>query len=257
MITSPSNPEVRAVAALHKRAERERSGMFLIEGRREVARAANAGIHIAAVYRRTGSDPLTLARNPRTVELGEIAFEKLAYGRDGIVATALTPGFGLEDLTIVEPALILVVQSIEKPGNLGAILRSADGAGAALVVTDPVTDIVNPNVVRSSLGSLFTVPVAVATTREAIGHLTERNIDIGAAIVGSGRPPWEVDLTGPVAIVIGSEHSGLDPAWSEAAHHLISLPLAGNVDSLNASVAAGVILFEAVRQRSIGRLSLA
>jgi len=255
MITSPANPEVRAVAALHKRAERERSGLFLIEGRREVARAAAAGVDIAAVYRLTGSDPLTLAGNPRTVELGEFAFEKLAYGRDGIVATAVTPRFGIEGLTIVEPALVLVVQSIEKPGNLGAILRSADGAGAALIVTDPVTDVVNPNVVRASLGSLFTVPVAVATTEEAIGHLNERSIAIAAAIVGSGQPSWEVNLTGPVAIVIGSEHSGLDPAWSGAAHHLITLPLAGNVDSLNASVAAGVILFEAVRQRSIGRRS--
>ena len=251
MITSTSNPEVRAVAALHKRAERERSGLFLIEGRREVARAAAGGIEIAVVYRLTGADPLTLPGNPRTIELGEAAFEKLAYGRDGIVATALTPGFGIGDLAIGEPALVLVVQSIEKPGNLGAVLRSADGAGAALIVTEPVTDLVNPNVVRASLGSLFTVPVAVATTREAIGYLAGRSIAIGAAVVDSGRPPWEIDLRGPVAIVIGSEHSGLDPAWRQAAHHEISLPLAGSVDSLNASVAAGVILFEAVRQRSI------
>jgi RNA methyltransferase, TrmH family len=255
MITSPSNPEVRAVAALHKRAERQRTGTFLIEGRREVARAAGAGIEVTAVYRLVGSDPMFLPGSPRTIELGKEAFQKLAYGRDGIVATALTPGFRIEDLKILEPALVLVVQSIEKPGNLGAILRSADGAGAALIVTDPVTDLVNPNVIRASLGSLFTVPVAVATTREAIEHLTARAIAIGAAIVGSGRPPWEVDLTGPVAIVVGSEHSGLGPAWSEAARYDITLPLAGDLDSLNASVAAGAILFEAVRQRSIGHRS--
>ncbi len=185
------------------------------------------------------------------VELGEAAFEKLAYGRDGIVATALTPGFEIDELVVVNPALVLVVQSIEKPGNLGAILRSVDGTGAALIVTDPVTDLVNPNVVRASLGSLFTVPLAVATTQEAIGYLAGHAIATCAAVVGSGLPPWQVDLTGPVAIVIGSEHRGLPPAWTQAADHLITVPLAGSVDSLNASVAAAVILFEAIRQRSM------
>jgi RNA methyltransferase, TrmH family len=251
VITSPSNPEVRAVAALHKRVERERSGMFLIEGRREIARAAAAGIEITTVYSVVGSDPLTVRGNPRMVELGEAAFEKLAYGRDGIVATALTPGFEIDELVVVNPALVLVVQSIEKPGNLGAILRSVDGTGAALIVTDPVTDLVNPNVVRASLGSLFTVPLAVATTQEAIGYLAGHAIATCAAVVGSGLPPWQVDLTGPVAIVIGSEHRGLPPAWTQAADHLITVPLAGSVDSLNASVAAAVILFEAIRQRSM------
>jgi TrmH family RNA methyltransferase len=250
MITSPSNPEVRSVAALHKRAERELTGLFLIEGRPEVERAVAAGITIATVYRLSGSDPLLLPGSPRTVELGEMAFQKLAYGRDGIVATAVAPAFALEDLVLGYPALVLVVESVEKPGNLGAILRSADGAGASLIVANPVTDMVNPNVVRASVGSLFTVPLAVATNEETIAYLQERSIAILAATVGSGRAPWELDLTGSLAIVIGSEHNGLSRPWIEAASHKVTLPLSGSADSLNASVASAVILFEAIRQRS-------
>jgi TrmH family RNA methyltransferase len=249
MITSPSNPEVRSVAALHKRAERELTGLFLIEGRPEVERAVAAGIEINTVYRLTGSDPFILPGNPRTIELGEMAFQKLAYGRDGIVATAVAPMFALEDLVLGEPALVLVVEAIEKPGNLGAILRSADGAGASMIVANPVTDMVNPNVVRASVGALFTVPLAVATTEETIAYLHERSIAILAATVGSGRAPWELDLTGSLAIVIGSEHSGLSHPWIEGADREVTLPLAGIADSLNASVAAAVILFEAIRQR--------
>jgi TrmH family RNA methyltransferase len=250
MITSPSNAEVRSVAALHKRAERELSGLFLIEGRPEVERAVAAGIKIATVYRLSGSDPLILPGSPRTVELGEMAFQKLAYGRDGIVATAIAPAFALEDLVLGDPALVLVVESVEKPGNLGAILRSADGAGASLIVANPVTDMVNPNVVRASVGSLFTVPLAVATNEETIAYLQERSIAILAATVGSGQAPWQLDLTGSLAIVIGSEHSGLSHPWIEAATQRVTLPLSGSADSLNASVASAVILFEAIRQRS-------
>jgi TrmH family RNA methyltransferase len=250
MITSASNPEVRSVAALHRRAEREATGLFLIEGRPEVERAVAAGIEIAAVYRLSGSDPLILPGNPRSVELGEAAFSKLAYGRDGIVATARTPAFAIDDLILDEPALVLVVESIEKPGNLGAILRSADAAGASMIVADPVTDMVNPNVVRASVGSLFAVPLAVATTEQAIAFLKIRTIAIFPAMIGSGRAPWDLDLTGPIAIVIGNEHTGLSFPWSQAADSEVTLPLAGSADSLNASIAAAVMLFETVRQRS-------
>ncbi len=252
MITSPSNPEVRSVAALHKRGERELTGLFLIEGRPEVERAAAAGIEINTVYRLTGSDSFILPGNPRTIELGEMAFQKLAYGRDGIVATAVAPRFAVEDLVLGEPALILVVEAIEKPGNLGAILRSADGAGACMIVANPATDMVNPNVVRASVGALFTVPLAVATTDETIAYLHKRSIPILAATIGSGQPPWELNLTGSIAIVIGSEHSGLSNPWIETADQKVTLPLSGTADSLNASVAAAVILFEAIRQRSRG-----
>ena len=250
MITSPTNPEVRSVAALHKRAEREQTGLFLIEGRPEVERAVAAGIEIATVYRLSGSDPLVLPGNPRTVELGEMAFQKLAYGRDGVVATAVAPTFALEDLVVGEPALVLVVESIEKPGNLGAILRSADGAGASMIVANPVTDMVNPNVVRASVGSLFSVPLAVASTEATIAFLREKSINVYSAMVGTGQAPWELDLTGPLAIVIGSEHTGLSLPWRQAADHEVTLPLSGSADSLNSSVAAAVILFETIRQRS-------
>ena len=249
MITSASNPEVRAVAALHKRAERERTGLFLIEGRREIQRAAAAGIDLVSVYRLGGSEPFDLPGS-RSVELGEPAFRKLAYGRDGVVATARAPGFAIEDLLLPDPGLVLVVESIEKPGNLGAALRSANAAGAGMIVADAVTDLVNPNVVRASVGSLFEVPVAVATTAEAIAFLRQRSIKVCAAVVGSGRAPWEIDLTEAVAIVIGGEHTGLSAPWNDAADHMLTVPMAGGADSLNASVAAAVILFEAIRQRT-------
>jgi len=250
MITSPSNPEVRAVAALHKRKERETTGLFLLEGRPEIERAAAAGIEIVAVYRLSGSDSFILSANHRNVELGEMAFERIAYGRDGVVATAVAPSFRIEDLALPEPALVLVVESIEKPGNLGAMLRSADGAGASMIVTNAATDLVNPNVVRASLGTLFTVAVAVATTDQAIGYLKERSILICAAMADSGIAPWDLDLTAPIAIVIGNEHAGLSLVWNRAADQKTTLPLSGKADSLNASVTAAVILFEAVRQRS-------
>ena len=250
MITSASNPEVRSVAALHRRAEREATGLFLIEGRPEVERAVAGGVEIAAVYRLSGSDPFILPGNPRSVELGEDAFRKLAYGRDGIVATARTPSFAIEDLRLVEPPLVVVVESVEKPGNLGAILRTADAAGASMIVADPLTDMVNPNVVRASVGSLFAVPLAVATTEQAIAFLKKRRIAILPAMVGSGRAPWEIDLTGPIALIIGNEHTGLSIPWSQAADTLLTVPLAGSADSLNASIAAAVMLFETVRQRS-------
>jgi TrmH family RNA methyltransferase len=166
------------------------------------------------------------------------------------VATARAPGFAIEDLLLPDPALVLVVQSIEKPGNLGAALRSANAAGAGMIVADAVTDLVNPNVVRASVGSLFDVPVALATTAETIAFLRQRSITICAAVVDSGRAPWEIDLTDPVAIVIGGEHSGLSLPWSEAADHRLRVPMAVGADSLNASVAAAVILFEAIRQRT-------
>jgi TrmH family RNA methyltransferase len=250
MITSTSNPEVRAVAALHKRSERERTGLFLIEGRREIERAAAAGIELVSVYRLSSSQAFDVPGNPRSVELGELAFRKLAYGRDGVVATARAPTFAIDDLHLPDPALVLVVESIEKPGNLGAALRSADAAGAGMIVADPVTDLLNPNVVRASIGSIFIVPAALATTAEAIAHLQERSITVCAAVVDSGRPPWEIDLTEPVAIVVGGEHAGLSAPWEEAADHKITVPMAGAADSLNASVAAAVILFEAIRQRT-------
>jgi TrmH family RNA methyltransferase len=254
MITSPSNPEVRATAALHKRAEREKTGLFLVEGRAEIERAAAAGIEIVTIYHVGTLPPATVALASSVVELSEKAFEKIAYGRDGVLATAVAPRFDLADLAVGSPAFVLVVDSIEKPGNLGAILRSADGAGASVIVSDPTTDLVNPNVVRASLGSLFTIPVAAADSRTTISYLKKHAIRICTAMVDTGSAPWEIDLKLPIAIVVGSEHTGLSNIWTDAADESVTIPLAktagSGADSLNASVAAAVLMFEVVRQRA-------
>lgn len=250
MLRSPTNPELKTVAALHKRSEREATGLFLIEGRPEIERALAAGVQIRTLYWSSGAEPLSSPSIKRTIEVGESAFEKIAYGRDGNLAVAITPDFGLDRLQLSTPPLVLVVEAIEKPGNLGAILRSADGAGASVVVADPTTDLVNPNVVRASLGTLFTVPVAVATTTNTIVFLKERSITIVAATVGAGMAPWDLDLTKSIAIAIGNENEGLSGPWLGAADYQVTLPMTGEADSLNASVAAAVLMFETVRQRS-------
>lgn len=258
MITSPANPLVKATAALHRRSERERTGLFLVEGVAEITRALQAGIKLDRVLVEEQADlPASILdtweQKAEVTRLSPAAFDRIAYGRDGVAAVAVRPAFDLESMAPSHPALMLVVERIEKPGNLGAMLRTADATGAALLVADAATDLTNPNVVRASMGSLFTVPVAQATSVETRSWLQSHAIAVAAATVGEGVPPWKVDLTGPIAMVVGAEHSGLSSPWLEAAMHLVQIPMVGTVDSLNASTAAGMLLYEAVRQRSAGR----
>jgi len=250
MITSPSNPAIRALAALRNRTSREETGTFLIEGRREIERAHAAGIDLLRVIRREGVDPPSVDA-PET-QVGPAAFEKIAYGRDGLIAVARTPDFALG--AFPAPDLLLVAVAIEKPGNLGALLRTCDAVGAGMLVVDPVTDLVNPNIVRASTGALFTVPIALAQSPEAVAWLGQEGFRLLATIVGEGTPPWELDLRGRCAIAIGNEDFGLPRTWIELAGEHITLPQAGCVDSLNVAVTAGAVLFEAVRQRVSGKL---
>ncbi|HSL26778.1 MAG TPA: TrmH family RNA methyltransferase [Acidimicrobiia bacterium] len=251
MIVSAANPEIKAAWALRHRSERDATGRFLIEGAAEIDRAVEAGIEVETLYVLSGVELSQPDRFRRVVEIGELPYHKIAYGRDGLVAVAVTPGFGLNRLHLADPALVLVAEAIEKPGNLGAMLRSADGAGAAVVVADATVDLVNPNVVRASIGTLFTVPVAFVGSPEAIGFLKERGIGVAVATVEGGLEPWRIDLTPSVALVIGGEHGGLSDKWLEAADYRLTLPMRGKADSLNASVTAAVMLYEAVRQRSV------
>ncbi len=258
MITSPANPLVKATAALHRRSERERTGLFLVEGISEITRALRAGVKLDRVLIEEGADLAASTidlweEQAEVTVLAPAAFERIAYGRDGVAAVAVRPSFDLESISPSHPALILVVERVEKPGNLGAMLRTADATGAALLVADAATDLTNPNVVRASLGSLFTVPVAQATSVEVRSWLANRRVAVAAATVADGVPPWRIDLTGPVALVVGAEHTGLSSPWLETAAELVQIPMVGTVDSLNASTAAGVLLYEAVRQRWSGR----
>lgn len=248
MITSPSNPRIRALAALHKRSEREATGTFLIEGRREIERAIARNFELVTVVRREGARALDLEIDE--LEVGPAAFDRIAYGRDSLVAVAQTPSFDLDRLGI--PELLLIAAEIEKPGNLGAMLRTCDAVGAAMLLADPVTDITNPNTVRASTGAFFTVPIAVATSEAALSWIDISGFRLVASMVGGGKAPWEVDLAARVAIVIGSEDRGLSRQWLDAAKDRVTLPQTGEVDSLNAAVTAAVLLYEAVRQKWAG-----
>ena len=253
-IDSPSNPRIKAIARLKERRRRETSGMFLIEGTREIARAHETGTTIAEVFlcqtyatveTQTLAQRLTEDGTPLTTTSAR-AFDKLSMRQhpDGIVAVAPVWDPGLARL---EGDLILAAESIEKPGNLGAVLRTADAAGAGLLIADPIVDPFNPNVVRASQGALFSVPFAVVDTATAIDWSLQR----GAIFVATPEADlelWDVDLTGVTAVVIGSEHRGVSTGWVEAGRP-VRIPMAGRADSLNASVSAAVMLFEAVRQR--------
>lgn len=245
------------------RARRE-SGLFCVEGFREVQRAIEAGLEMDEVW---FCPELYLGEHERelverasvvgadAIEVTRVPFEKMSY-RDrpeGVLAVCRQFDTSLDRITLSEHPLVLVVESIEKPGNLGTMIRAAGAAGVdGVIVCDPTTDVFNPNVVRSSIGTSLLVPIAVCPTSEAIEWLQSFAIEICAAQPEASTPHWEAPLGGPVAIVIGSEQYGLSREWLLAADVQIRIPMPGGViDSLNAAASASVLLFEAVRQRSL------
>jgi RNA methyltransferase, TrmH family len=260
-IASPSNPRIRAAARLRDRRERSAAGLTLIDGAREVRRALDAGVEVVDVFicepllaggdARAALDAIRerrIAVTPTT----EAAFSKIAFGdrAEGIVAVIRPPAWRLDDLNLPDDPLVVVAEGVEKPGNLGAVLRSADGAGAdALIAASAATDIANPNVIRASAGTVFAVPMAAAPTPDVIDWLRARQIRIVAAWVDADRLYTDVDLTGPLALAVGSEAHGLTDAWGAAGIERVRLPMHGVADSLNVSVSAAVLLYEARRQR--------
>lgn len=262
-ITSTQNPMVKQLVKLRKRRERDATGSFLIEGYRELRRAVRAGVELVDVFScpelflgANERDLLDLAaaNGARVIEMAEAPFRKVSY-RDrpeGLIARARQFPVDVARLDLTERPLLLVVESIEKPGNLGTMLRTADAAGAdAIIVCDPTTDPFNPNVVRASIGCLFTVPLAVADSRDTISYLHERGIRSFASTPATSEPYWDADYRDGSALVVGSEQYGLSDAWIHGADERVRIPMAGEADSLNAAMAAGILLFEAVRQRSM------
>ena len=263
-ITSLTNARVKAAVRLRDRRERETTGLTIVDGAREILRAIDAGARVdsAFVAPELLQSPDALAAadrlrdRPTTFEVIPAVLAKVAFGdrSDGIVAIVKTPTLGLDVVGRHLPPdpLVVVVEGVEKPGNLGAVLRSADGAGAAAVIAaDPLTDPFNPNAIRASLGTIFALPVVSATSDEIIDWLVDRGIRPVAAIVDSAIPYTDADLTGPVAIVLGSEAGGLSGRWRDRSVTAVSIRMAGVADSLNVSIAAAVLLYEAVRQRSV------
>jgi len=262
VITSPSNPRLKDVIALRRRRRRDELGLTLIEGYEELRLALSAGVvprqlllcpelavagaDVAQLVREAGN------RGAQVIRLNRAAFGKVAYreGADGFVAVAALAGGAVDDLDTTGDSLVLLAEGVEKPGNLGAMLRTADAAGVdAVVSADPITDWGNPNVVRASKGTVFAVPVATATTSEALAWLRRRGIRLIAATPDTATAHTDVDLTGAVAIAVGTEKEGLSEQVLTAADERVAIPMAGTANSLNVATSAAIVLYEAVRQR--------
>ena len=248
-ITSGQNPKIKDLLLLESKSrERKARGLFVVEGRREYVRAVEAGVRTETLFVREGEAEEGRADFVVSRQL----YEKIACreGTEGIVAVMQARERSLQDLHLSPSPLVLVLESVEKPGNLGAVLRSADAAGVdAVLVCDPLTDLYNPNLIRASLGAVFSVPVAVCSSEEAYAWLAERGIAVLTAQLQDSTPYDEADLTRPVALVFGTEDRGLTPFWRQRADAHVRIPMAGMMDSLNVSVSAAVLAFEAVRQR--------
>jgi RNA methyltransferase, TrmH family len=252
------------VLRLHKRRERDRRGLVLAEGVWALQTVLDGGADVVGVYfcrdYFNGAELALLARaqanGARLTEVGDRALERLSSreGPDGVVSVVRRPSTALPRACPGRVPLVCVAQAIEKPGNLGAIVRTACAADAdLLVVCDPQTDVFSPAAVRASLGAVFLLPVAVASSDTTIAWLGEHGVAIHAATPQGADDPWAADLARPAAIVIGNEHRGLTDDWLERADGRIRIPMLGPMNSLNATTAAGVLLFEAVRQRSSAR----
>lgn len=256
MITSTANPLVKDLARLRQRRHRDRQRRFLIEGRREVARAlaANVDVLYQVVCPALGGEAVDPGR-PVT-EMAEAPFRRISQRQtpDGVIAVATYLDTDLDRLAVGPSGLLLVAEGIEKPGNLGAMLRTAAAFGvAAVIAADPTTDVHNPNVVRASQGGVFLVPVAVAPSAKVVAWLGERSIPLVATAPEAPTPAWEVPWEPPLAVAIGAEATGLSAQLRAAARWEASIPMAGPLDSLNASVAAAIALYEATRGRLSGR----
>jgi TrmH family RNA methyltransferase len=260
-LASPSNPRIRSVARLRNRRERDATSLTLVDGAREVRRALDSGADVVEAFvcepllaggdARAALDGLR-SRSVVVTSTSETAFAKIAFGdrAEGLLAVVRMPTRTPGDLSLPADPLIVVVEGVEKPGNLGAVLRSADGAGAdALIAASPRTDLINPNAIRASAGTIFAVTVAAAPTAEVIAWLRGRGVRIVATRVEADHLYTDADLTGPVALAFGSETDGLTAAWDAQDIEAVRLPMHGIADSLNVSVSAAVLLYEARRQR--------
>src|SRR5215469_11955467 len=259
-ITSPSNPRIKQVVALRRRREREQAAVTLVEGQAEIKLMLAAGGRPKALYycaELTGPSGLFVAdeaseHGAEVIRVTRPVFEKISYreGPDGLLAVVPALSADLDQIQLPANALVLICAGLEKPGNLGAILRTADAAGvAAVIAADPVTDWGNPNVVRASKGTIFSVPVASASTDAVLAWAAKHELRIVAATPEASQILSDADLTGPLAIAVGAEQTGLSTAWLERAELQVRIPMFGLADSLNVSSSAAIITYEAVRQR--------
>lgn len=284
IITSAQNPKIKKLLALQqKSSERRESGLFVVEGVRELEHCIEAGYEVDTIFLDApqagdpeGHDPShsvgpshlhgcmsTLSglqscgsdnrKNARIIEVSHAVYEKIAYrgSTEGVIAEAKSKELTLDALNLGKDPLVVVLESVEKPGNLGAVLRSADAAGAdAVIICDPLTDLYNPNLIRASIGGIFSVPCVACSSAEAIDFLKSRGIQILTAQLQDSSLYYDRDMKKGTAIVMGTESTGLTDVWRKAADAHIRIPMLGKLDSLNVSVSAAILLFEAVRQRN-------
>ena len=258
-ITSLQNPCVKYILKLKEKSKyRDSKGVFVIEGQRELKLAIEGGYKIISIYLNIDlckDNQLNnyASQSTEILKISSNIYKKIAYrgSTEGIIAIAKNKSHLLTDLKLPEHnPLVMVAESLEKPGNIGALLRTADAAKVdAVIIANPRTDLYNPNVIRSSVGGLFTVPVALASTNEAIHFLQVHKISIFSAVLQKSVVYDTVDFCGPSAVVLGTESIGLSKSWQTAAFQNIKIPMLGQLDSMNVSVAAGILLFEAKRQR--------
>jgi TrmH family RNA methyltransferase len=272
-ITSAQNPKIKNLLLLQEKSKaRKEQGLFVVEGRRELEHCLEAGYTVRTIFYCPDISDTTefvenyfsqgFAKNQFSaessavdvvvIEIPEQLYRKVAYreSTEGIIAEVEYKGLKLSDLKLPENPLIMVLESVEKPGNLGAVLRSADAAGVdAVIFCDPLTDLYNPNLIRASIGAVFTVPTVAASSEETIAFLQERGIQILTAQLQDSSLYYDIDMRRGTALVMGTEATGLTDLWRKAASAHIRIPMLGRLDSLNVSVSAAILLFEAVRQR--------
>jgi len=258
IISSLQNTKIKALKKLDKPAERRAQGLFVAEGLREVVLAKRGGYQIeqlfvcSALLKSQTNYSIQELNDVEKIEVTESVYRSVAYreSTEGILATVKLKTHTLKDLTLSSNSLILVIEAVEKPGNLGAMLRTADATAVdAVIICDNKTDLYNANVIRSSVGTVFTNAIAVATAQETISFLTENNITILAATPEADTEFVKHNMTKAIAIVVGAEAEGLSATWKNAATQQVSIPMLGQIDSLNVSVSAALLLYEALRQR--------
>ena len=254
IITSVQNARIKHVVALQQKSSlRREEGLFVVEGQREIEHCIACGYEILEVFT---VDGLRFTDDYPATRVSPQVYEKMAYrgSTEGIIAIAKCKDHSISSinykLSTINSPLVVVLESVEKPGNLGAILRTAEAAGVdAVIVCDPLTDLYNPNLIRASIGGVFSVPVAVCNSKECIAFLKEHKIRILTAQLQDSYDYYDYDMQGATAIVMGTESTGLTDQWREAADAHIRIPMLGRLDSLNVSVSAAILMYEAVRQR--------
>ena len=264
MITSSKNPIVQRVAKLRQKKNRDRQNEFLIEGQKEITHAIAAKLDIETLIhcpQIVNSDTVKkiirpAKKMPQIIEVAQHLYEKIACRQNvqGTIAIAGKPKNDIQQLKLPENPLILIAAGIEKPGNIGALVRNADAAGvdAMIAVDDHGTDLYNPNVVRASMGALFTVKTFTLTAEKTVEFLKQNNITLITAQPNGKRLYNEIDYTKPVALAVGREDRGLSDKWQTTPNNCVKIPMTGQMDSLNVSCAAAIVLYEALRQRQIG-----